>query len=57
MSLEQDAVADAHSQAVTIPAGTPPGSYFILVRADAFAAVSEGNEGNNVRAVPLTVTP
>ena len=47
----------AHSQAVTIPATTPPGSYYLLVRADALAAAAEANEGNNVTAVPLTVTP
>ncbi len=46
----------AHSQAVTIPAGTTPGNYFILVQADALAVVSEGNEGNNVTAIPITVT-
>jgi subtilase family serine protease len=46
----------AHSQAVTIPAGTTPGNYFILVQADALSAVTESNEGNNVRSVSLTVT-
>ena len=46
----------AHSQAVTIPAGTTPGNYFILVQADALAVVSEGNEGNNVTSIPITVT-
>jgi len=46
----------ANSQAVTIPGGTAPGSYFILVRADALGVVSESNEGNNVTAVALTVT-
>jgi subtilase family serine protease len=47
----------AYSRAVTIPAATPPGSYFLLVQADALGNVVEGNEGNNVTAVPLTVTP
>jgi len=46
----------SNSQAVTIPGGTAPGSYFILVRADALGAVSENNEGNNVTAAALTVT-
>ena len=45
----------ANSQAVTIPGGTAPGNYFILVQADALGAVSEINEGNNVTAAGLTV--
>ena len=45
----------SNSQAVTIPLGTAPGNYFILVRADALSAVVESNELNNVTAVPLTV--
>jgi hypothetical protein len=47
----------AHSQAVGVPAGTAAGSYFLLVQADALAAVIETNEGNNVTAVALAVTP
>ena len=46
----------ANSQMVTIPGGTAPGLHFILVRADALGAVAEGNEGNNVSGVALTVT-
>jgi hypothetical protein len=41
---------------VTIPSSTTSGSYYILVQADALAAVSESNEGNNVASVALTVT-
>jgi subtilase family serine protease len=54
-----DLIANAthgHSQSVTIPAGTAPGGYFILVRADALAAVSEADEANNVTAIGFTVT-
>lgn len=46
----------AHSQAVTVPAGTAAGSYFLVVQADSLAAVTETNEGNNITAVALTVT-
>ena len=46
----------AHTQAVTIPASTPSGTRFILVQADGLGAVVESNEGNNVAAVPITVT-
>jgi len=47
----------AHSQAVTVPAGTAARSYFLVVQADSLAAVIETNEGNNVTAVALAVTP
>jgi glucose/arabinose dehydrogenase len=47
----------AHSQAVAIPAGATHGNYFILVQADALGAIGESNEGNNVTAIPITVTP
>ncbi len=46
----------SHSQSIAVPAGTAPGSSFILVQADALGAVLEVNEANNVTAVPLTVT-
>jgi len=44
------------SGTITIPTGTTPGSYFILVEADTLAVVAESNENNNVTATPLTVT-
>ena len=47
----------AHSQAVTVPAGTAAGSYFLVVQTDSLAAVTETNEGNNITAVALAVTP
>jgi hypothetical protein len=47
----------AHTQTVRVPAGTEAGSYYLLVQADALAAVAEDNEANNVAATALTVTP
>lgn len=46
----------ANAQATTIPADSAPGSYFILVETDALKAVAEANEGNNVTAIPVTVS-
>jgi subtilase family serine protease len=40
----------AGTVAVTIPGGQAPGLYFLIVRADAADAVTEGNETNNERA-------
>jgi hypothetical protein len=61
--LATDAVAplDANASAVfnkvvTIPAGTTPGTYYILFYADADAQVTETNEANNVSSTPITVT-
>jgi hypothetical protein len=45
-----------NSVTLTIPTGTTPGSYFILVEADALATVTESDESNNVTATPLTVS-
>jgi subtilase family serine protease len=36
--------------AVTIPASTPLGAYFVIARADDAGTVAEAREGNNVRA-------
>jgi len=41
---------------VTIPAGTPLNTYFLLACADSLAAVAESNESNNCRASSTTVT-
>ena len=46
----------AHSQTVTIPPTLPPGSYHLLVEADALGTVVESSNVNNVTAIPLTVT-
>ncbi len=42
---------------VTIPLGTPSGSYYLIVRADANNNISEWNEGNNNRASYIQITP
>ncbi|HKY09003.1 MAG TPA: SBBP repeat-containing protein [Candidatus Binatia bacterium] len=42
---------------ISIPAGTAPGPYFILAVSDSAGVVDEANEGNNVRAKAITVTP
>lgn len=51
----------AHSgpTAVTIPAGTPPGNYFLLAKADADGSVVESSETNNVgaRAIKVNAAP
>jgi subtilase family serine protease len=43
------------SIAVTIPASTPSGTYFIVARADAAATAAELDEGNNTRAQLIEV--
>jgi hypothetical protein len=45
------------SQYIMIPAATAPGSYFLLVQADALGTIAESNEGNNVTAIPITLAP
>jgi len=45
----------AASELVTIPAGTTPGTYYILFVADADAQVTETNETNNVGSTQITV--
>jgi subtilase family serine protease len=41
--------------AITIPAGTAPGLWFVIVKADADGAVVESSEANNTRWVTITV--
>lgn len=41
--------------AVTVPAGTPTGTYYLLARADAGEAVTEAQETNNTRWAQLQV--
>src|SRR6185436_3186915 len=48
-------IASAGSTSVVIPAGTAPGSYFLIANADGDGSVPESNEGNNVRTKALTV--
>ena len=44
-----------HNRDVEIPFDTVPGEYFILVEADGDDVVAEGDETNNVDALPVTV--
>ncbi len=44
------------STSVTIPAGTAPGTYYILARTDADNVVAESNEANNTASKPITIT-
>jgi subtilase family serine protease len=46
----------AGATAVTVPAGTPPGDYYLLGCADDLAAVAESNETNNCSASTGLVT-
>ncbi len=43
------------SRAVTIPAGTSDGTWYVIVVADADNGVSESNENNNTRSAVITV--
>ena len=42
---------------LTIPAGTPPGAYYLVARADADGVVAEIHETNNVRVRSITIVP
>ena len=48
---------DTGSVSVTIPAGTVPGSYYVLAKADGDDAVAEMTETNNTLYRALTVSP
>ena len=47
--------SSADSTLVTIPAGTPLGSYFVCGMADDLGQVAESNEGNNTRSAAVSV--
>ena len=48
----------AKTNNVTIPPGTPPGTYYILVHADARDVLAEASESNNLRATaPILIGP
>jgi subtilase family serine protease len=49
--------ANVGSTVVTIPAGTAPGSYYIIAECDADNAVAELTETNNTRSRAITITP
>jgi hypothetical protein len=42
---------------LTIPAGTPPGNYYIGILVDTTNMVTESNKNNNYVASPITVAP
>ena len=48
--------SSAVSKVVTIPAGTIPGTYYVIFAADANAQVAEANETNNNGSAQLTIT-
>ena len=54
-TLHSQEKEESESATVTIPAGTSPGTYYILFRADYKEAYTEGDETNNVASVELTV--
>lgn len=39
-----------------IPANTPPGNYFLILKHDATDLIAESNEANNFKATPIVVT-
>jgi hypothetical protein len=44
------------TQPVTIPAGTAPGTYYVILKADGANDYYETNESNNVRVSSGTMT-
>ncbi len=49
--------SSAGSASVTIPAGTPPGGYHLIAKADGDNAIVEYSETNNTRGRSITVLP
>jgi subtilase family serine protease len=47
---------DSAATLLTIPAGTAPGNYYILAKADADAAVAESQEGNNLKYMFIKIS-
>ena len=45
------------TSAITIPAGTAPGPWFVIARTDAGDAVTESTETNNLAARAVQVAP
>ncbi|HTO12985.1 MAG TPA: CARDB domain-containing protein [Candidatus Binatia bacterium] len=54
-ALAPGATSPSQTVAVTIPAGTTPGSYFIGALVDPAGAIGDANPGNNTKAVALKV--
>jgi subtilase family serine protease len=42
--------------ALTIPAGTAPGTYYLIAQVDADSAVAETQEGNNTNARSIQIS-
>ena len=51
------AQASTATISITIPAGTPPGSYYLVARADADGVVAEASEVNNTWSRAITIAP
>jgi subtilase family serine protease len=51
------ASSSSGSTALVMPAGTNPGAYYLIARADADAVLPEAQEGNNTRLAPTQVGP
>lgn len=49
--------ASTATTALTIPAETPPGAYYLVARADADGVVAEIHESNNARVRNITIVP
>ena len=45
----------AGTTGITIPPGTAPGRWYVIVKADADGVVAESSETNNTRYVAITV--
>lgn len=45
------------SATLSVPATTPPGSYYLLFAADYLGVVNESNENNNVASISVNVVP
>lgn len=50
-------VSSQSATSLVIPAGTAPGTYYVVARADDEGAVAETSESNNMRATRLRVDP
>jgi hypothetical protein len=49
--------SEADPTSLTIPAGTTPGTYYVIAKADAGNLITETNENNNVLSRAIRVTP
>jgi len=48
-------LSDEESQVLTIPAGTTPGTYYILMVGDATDTIAESDESNNTACAKITI--